>query len=204
MTNWNGILCVSALIGVLFVPLAGCGGDDDTSGSSSGGKGGSKAGSSGSGTELAGTGGSSGAAGGGNSINDLINMFTMCDANATNVDSCGDETCPAPASGGLTGCTVSCCTSDNHCGTKNANAALAQFTGTGCTVPAQADPRCPGVNLGPMSLPGCCDANNQCGQLIGTTCASGAAFGGFGGAPRTQACDAANGGDAGVENDAGR
>jgi hypothetical protein len=203
MTNWNGILCLSALIGVLSVPFAACGGDDDTDGS--GGKGGSKAGSSGSGSEVAGTGGSSGAAGGGNSINDLINMFTMamCEADAATVDSCGSESCPAPASGGLMGCTVSCCTSDDHCGTRNADTRFTQILGSACSVPAMADPRCPSMSFGNMSIPGCCDGNNQCGQLLGTTCIAGGLTGGFGGTARTLACDAANGGDAGVDTDGG-
>jgi hypothetical protein len=203
MTNWNGILCLSALVGVLCVPVAGCGGDDDTAGS--GGSGGSKSGASGSGTDVAGTSGSGGAAGA-SSITDLINMFTMpmCDATATNVDACGSETCPSPTSSQLTGCTVSCCTSDNHCGTRNADTRTAQFLGSTCAVPAAADTRCPGLNLGVMSLPGCCDSTNHCGELIGTMCFSGGLTGGFGGTTQSIACDAANGGDAGVDNDAGR
>jgi hypothetical protein len=200
MTNWNGILRSSALIAAVLVPFAACGGDDDTSPGAAG-----KSGSSGSATVVAGTGGASGAAGGGSSINDLINMFTMpmCEADASNVDSCGGTSCPAPATDGLMGCTVSCCTADNHCGTRNADTRFTPIVGSTCAAPAAADPRCPGMNFGNMAIPGCCDGNNQCGQLLGAMCFAGGFTGGLGGQRPTLACDATRGNDAGVDSDAG-
>jgi hypothetical protein len=108
-----------------------------------------------------------------------------CDAAAESVTSCGASACPALSSAAASTCTVNCCTSDGHCGTRISDP---RYAALGCIAPlatASTDPRCPTSTMFGLTLAGCCDAQGHCGQVVGPTCLAISAG---------PACDAADGG----------
>jgi hypothetical protein len=111
-----------------------------------------------------------------------------CDPSVESASSCGTNTCPALPVGSGASCLVNCCTSDDHCGTRIADP---RYDSLGCIAVASTatDPRCPSVTMFGLSLPGCCDAQGQCGQVVGPTCLA---------LSSSKACAAADSGDAGM------
>jgi hypothetical protein len=91
----------------------------------------------------------------------------MCDTSAVSEKTCGDKMCPEVPSYLAAACTVNCCTTDGKCGTRNTLVSLATVQ---CTPPAVEDTRCPSTMAAGFVSAGCCDAQNQCGQLFGTSC----------------------------------
>lgn len=162
----------TTLLGTLLVGLvlAGCGSNDSDKDSDAGPNGGSGNGASGNGgggasgansTGQSGTGGNAGTAAATDG-----GLPLTCDTSITNVASCGSETCTAPSGLAAQACSVSCCTADNKCGSKNTSTEAMGSALANCALPAEEDQRCAGVfgggGGGGFTTP-CCTADGFCG-----------------------------------------
>jgi hypothetical protein len=91
----------------------------------------------------------------------------MCDTSVVSEKTCGSQTCPDVPSYLAAACTVNCCTAAAKCGTRNT---LVNLSGGQCMETGMEDSRCPSATVAGFTSPGCCDPQNQCGQLIAGSC----------------------------------
>jgi hypothetical protein len=120
--------------------------------------------------ELAGrAGGAAGVGAGSAGLAALVPVIPtlMCDTSVVSEKTCGSQACPEVPSYLAAACTVNCCTTDAKCGTRNT---LASLAGVQCIATAMEDSRCPSTTFGGSAYAGCCDMQNQCGQLIAGSC----------------------------------
>ena len=145
---------------------SGSAGNDGVGGSTSGvgGAGGSTGGVGGVGGSTGGVGGAGGSTGG------VGGVGGKGGTGGAGAIMCGASIC-RPISNTPLGTLPPCCPPDtaNECGAIVVMAGSACFTAT----PGVADPRCPAVQVSPVSLPGCCRPNGMCGvdvSVIGLGC----------------------------------